>query len=35
VVRVRLKDRVLEPVVSLKDFLQLADVFAGWMIDSG
>ncbi len=35
VVRVRIKDRVLEPVVSLKDFPQLADVFAGWMIDSG
>jgi NAD+--asparagine ADP-ribosyltransferase len=31
VVRVRIKDRVLEPVVSLKDFPQLADVFAGWI----
>jgi Tol biopolymer transport system component/DNA-binding winged helix-turn-helix (wHTH) protein len=31
VVRVRIKDRVPEPVVSLKDFPQLADVFAGWI----
>jgi hypothetical protein len=31
VVRVRIKDRALEPVVSLKDFPQLADVFAGWI----
>jgi Tol biopolymer transport system component/DNA-binding winged helix-turn-helix (wHTH) protein len=31
VVRVRIKDRVLEHVVSLKDFPQLSDAFAGWI----
>ncbi len=30
-VRVRIKDRVLEHVLSLKDFPQLADMFAGWI----
>jgi Tol biopolymer transport system component/DNA-binding winged helix-turn-helix (wHTH) protein len=30
-VRVRIKDRVLEHVLSLKDFPQLADVFASWI----
>jgi hypothetical protein len=30
-VRVRIKDRVLERVLSLKDFPQLADIFAGWI----
>ena len=30
-VRVRIKDRVLEHVLSLKDFPQLADMFAGWV----
>jgi Tol biopolymer transport system component/DNA-binding winged helix-turn-helix (wHTH) protein len=30
-VRVRIKDRVLEHVLSLKDFPQLADIFAGWV----
>jgi Tol biopolymer transport system component/DNA-binding winged helix-turn-helix (wHTH) protein len=30
-VRVRIKDRVLEHVVSLKDFPQLSDIFAGWI----
>jgi predicted Rdx family selenoprotein len=30
-VRVRIKDRVLEHVVSLKDFPQLSDVFAQWI----
>jgi Tol biopolymer transport system component/DNA-binding winged helix-turn-helix (wHTH) protein len=31
VVRVRIKDRLLERVVSLKDFPQLADIFTGWI----
>jgi Tol biopolymer transport system component/DNA-binding winged helix-turn-helix (wHTH) protein len=31
VVRVRIKDRVLEHVVSLKDFPQFTDIFAGWI----
>jgi Tol biopolymer transport system component/DNA-binding winged helix-turn-helix (wHTH) protein len=31
VVRVRIKDRVAERVVSLKDFPQLADMFTGWI----
>jgi DNA-binding winged helix-turn-helix (wHTH) protein/Tol biopolymer transport system component len=30
-VRVRIKDRVLEDVVSLKDFPQLSDMFAAWI----
>jgi Tol biopolymer transport system component/DNA-binding winged helix-turn-helix (wHTH) protein len=30
-VRVRIKDRVLERVLSLKDFPQLADIFAAWI----
>jgi Tol biopolymer transport system component len=30
-VRVRLKDRVLEHVLSLKDFPQLSDIFASWI----
>lgn len=30
-VRVRLKDHVLEHVVSLKDFPQLGDIFAAWI----
>ena len=30
-VRVRIKDRVLEHVLSLKDFPQLSDVFASWI----
>ena len=30
-VRVRIKDRVLEHVLSLKDFPQLADIFTGWI----
>jgi len=30
-VRVRIKDRVLEDVVSLKDFPQLSDIFAAWI----
>jgi Tol biopolymer transport system component/DNA-binding winged helix-turn-helix (wHTH) protein len=30
-VRVRLKDRVLEDVLSLKDFPQLSDIFASWI----
>jgi len=30
-VRVRVKDRVLEPVLSFKDFPQLADMFAAWI----
>jgi len=30
-VRVRIKDRVLEHVVSLKDFPQLGDIFAAWI----
>ena len=30
-VRVEIKDRVLERVLSLKDFPQLADIFAGWI----
>jgi Tol biopolymer transport system component/DNA-binding winged helix-turn-helix (wHTH) protein len=30
-VRVRIKDRVLEHVLSLKDFPQLTDIFAGWI----
>jgi Tol biopolymer transport system component/DNA-binding winged helix-turn-helix (wHTH) protein len=30
-VRVKIKDRVLEHVLSLKDFPQLADIFAGWI----
>jgi Tol biopolymer transport system component/DNA-binding winged helix-turn-helix (wHTH) protein len=29
--RVRMKDRVLEHVLSLKDFPQLADIFASWI----
>jgi len=31
VLRVRIKDRVLEHVLSLKDFPQLSDVFASWI----
>ena len=31
VVRVRIKDGVLEDVLSLKDFPQLTDMFAGWI----
>jgi hypothetical protein len=31
VVRVRMKDRVLENVVSLKDFPQFTDMFADWI----
>jgi Tol biopolymer transport system component len=31
VVRVRIKDGVLEHVVSLKDFPQVTDIFAGWI----
>jgi len=30
-VRVRIKDRALEHVVSLKDFPQLSDIFAAWI----
>ena len=30
IVRVRIKDRVLEEVLSLKDFPQLVDPFANW-----
>ena len=30
-VRVRIKDRVLEHVLSLKDFPQLSDGFASWI----
>jgi Tol biopolymer transport system component/DNA-binding winged helix-turn-helix (wHTH) protein len=30
-VRVRIKDRMLEHVLSLKDFPQLADIFAAWI----
>jgi len=30
-VRVRMKDRVLEHVLSLKEFPQLADIFAAWI----
>jgi hypothetical protein len=30
-VRVRIKDRVLECVLSLKDFPQPLDMFAGWI----
>jgi Tol biopolymer transport system component/DNA-binding winged helix-turn-helix (wHTH) protein len=30
-VRVKIKDRVLEHVLSLKDFPQLADIFVGWI----
>jgi hypothetical protein len=30
-VRVRIKDRVLEHVLSFKDFPQLSDVFASWI----
>jgi hypothetical protein len=30
-VRVRIKDRVLEHVVGLKDFPQSRDIFASWM----
>jgi hypothetical protein len=30
-VRVRIKDRVLEHLLSLKDFPQLADAFASWI----
>jgi Tol biopolymer transport system component/DNA-binding winged helix-turn-helix (wHTH) protein len=31
VVRVRIKDRVLEHIVSLRDFPQFTDIFAGWL----
>lgn len=31
VVRVRIKDRLLEHIVSLKDFPQFTDIFAGWI----
>jgi Tol biopolymer transport system component/DNA-binding winged helix-turn-helix (wHTH) protein len=31
VVRVRIKDRALEHIVSLKDFPQFTDIFAGWL----
>jgi len=31
IVRIRIKDRVLEQVVSLKDFPQLGDIFAAWI----
>jgi hypothetical protein len=31
VLRVRIKDRMLEEVLSLKDFPQLSDMFAGWI----
>jgi Tol biopolymer transport system component/DNA-binding winged helix-turn-helix (wHTH) protein len=31
VVRVRIKDRVLEHIVSLKDFPQFTDIFASWL----
>jgi hypothetical protein len=30
-VRVRIKDRRVEPVLSLKDFPQSGDMFAGWI----
>jgi len=30
-VRVRIKDRVLEHILSLKDFPQLDDLFAAWV----
>ena len=30
-VRVRIKDRVLERVLSLRDFPQLTDIFSAWI----